>query len=206
MKVILLANWGLGLEIFQALEGHQEVDLCLVVTQFQENSADPWRNAVYDYAIRKNMRTITQADISFEDLAIEIVDNDIDLLVCHSFMRILPAEVLSKPKYKPGCINVHASLLPRYRGPSPTYWVLENGEKKTGLTCHYMDEGVDTGDIICQVEVPVFATDTIGAIIDRQKGIVKELIDESIKRLQDRAFHPFTQDHTIATYAPRPST
>ena len=117
-------------------------------------------------------------------------------------MKILPKEIFSAPKY--GSINIHPSLLPKHRGPSPIYWVLKNREKTTGLTCHYIDEGIDSGEIISQRKIAVESHDTVSSIIEKQKLIIEELVEESIKRLQGRTFKPMVQKEELASYAPKP--
>ena len=153
LRIILLANWGLGLEILKFLHFRNDIDIKLVVTQYKKESRDRWYNVVYDFALQHNYKVVVQESISFEKLREFIVAFNIDLLVCHGYMKILPEKVFSAPKL--GSINIHPSLLPKYRGPSPTYWVLKNREKTTGLTCHYIDEGVDTGNIIAQKEIVI---------------------------------------------------
>ena len=202
-KIILLANWGLGLEVLKTLDDMDNVDIAVVVTQYDARSTDPWKNSVYDYAAQCGYTTLVQKEVSFSKMRATIVSEGIDLLICHSFMRILPVGVLSAPKE--GSINIHASLLPKYRGPSPTYWVLQNREQETGLTCHYMDEGVDTGDIIHQAKVIVKPGDTVENVIDRQKEVVAELLHESLARLSDKNFQATVQDSSAATLAPKPS-
>jgi methionyl-tRNA formyltransferase len=117
-------------------------------------------------------------------------------------MRILPKSIISLPKY--GTVNIHPSLLPKYRGPSPTHWVLKNKEDRTGLTCHYMDEWLDTGGIIYQLEISVKSKDTFASILERQKMIIEELLLESITRILDHSFRPTPQASELASYAPRP--
>ncbi len=202
MKVILLANWGMGLEILKALHVLPDVNIFRVITRFNPNSADKWENAVYEFCCDYGYRTVIQEKISFEELRHLITDSETDLMIAHAFMRILPKEILILPKY--GVINIHPSLLPKYRGPSPTFWVLRNREKITGLTCHYMDEGIDTGDIIYQTEIPVKPDDTVASIIDRQKTVVRGLIIESLSRITSDEFRPTPQVSELASYAPKP--
>lgn len=76
-----------------------------------------------------------------------------DLIVVAGFRKILSPEIIQIPRL--GCVNVHASLLPKYRGPNPCYWVLKKGEKETGVSLHFIDEGIDTGDIIGQETIPI---------------------------------------------------
>jgi len=181
-----------------------DVEIALVVTQYQKGNLDQWFNAVYDYAVENGYRVIVQESASFEYLREMIIKSNIDLLISHAFMRILPKTLFSAPKY--GSINIHPSLLPKYRGPSPTEWVISKGEKVTGLTCHYIDEGIDTGDIIYQLDVPVEPNDTVGSIIERQKNIVAPLLAVSLSRVCDRNFKPVPQVSEFASYAPRLNT
>lgn len=90
---------------------------------------------------------------------------DIDLIVTCAYGQILPKEVLELPKY--GCVNVHASLLPKYRGSAPIQWVLFNSDKTTGVTIMYMDEGMDTGDIIEKAEINIEEADNVGTLHDK---------------------------------------
>lgn len=202
MNVILLANWGLGLEILKTLHELPAISIKKVVTGYEPATADPWRNAVYDFARQQDYPTFDQKELDWQELAGEIRSNDIDLLVVHAYMRKIPREAYAAPRL--GSINVHASLLPRHRGPAPTYWVLKNREQVTGLTCHYIGEDYDCGAIITQVTVPVLPEDDLASVIERQKLVVKELLSEALKRINDPNFKPALQDEALATYAPRP--
>ena len=187
--------------MLKSLHCMPEVEIALVVTQYQKESSDAWFNAVYVFAVDQGYKTIVQESISLDELKELILKLDIDLLISHAFMRILPRGLFSAPKY--GSINIHPSLLPKFRGPSPNQWVIRNREKVTGLTCHYIDEGIDTGDIIYQLDVPVKSGDDIEAIIERQKMIVDQIISESLSRVTDPQFKPIPQMSELATYAPR---
>jgi methionyl-tRNA formyltransferase len=202
LKVILMANWGLGVEILNVLHQHPKIDIAAVVTQFKAGSSDPWENALWYQSKRLGCLTISQDDISFFELSEMIQRLKARLLICHAYMRILPKSIISLPKY--GTVNIHPSLLPKYRGPSPTHWVLKNKEDRTGLTCHYMDEWLDTGGIIYQLEISVKSKDTFASILERQKMIIEELLLESITRILDHSFRPTPQASELASYAPRP--
>jgi len=202
MNIILIANWGLGLEILKVLHQMPDIHIAKVITKYDPASSEPWRNAVHHFSKQCGYETAHQDEISFADLKDEIMQHDIDLLIVHAFMKKIPRLVFTAPRY--GSINIHPSMLPRYRGPSPSYWVIRNREKSTGLTCHYLDDGLDTGNIINQVEIPVIPGDTVDAIINRQKKVVRDLMTESLQRICDRNFQPAMQDEALATYAPRP--
>ncbi|KAF0121118.1 MAG: methionyl-tRNA formyltransferase, partial [bacterium] len=117
-----------------------------------------------------------------------------------AFGRILPKEILKIPRL--GCINLHASLLPRYRGAAPINWVIINGEKVTGVTTMLMDEGLDTGEILLQQEVGVEEEDTAENLHDKLAKTGAELLIETLHRLEEGNITPVPQDHSKATMAP----
>lgn len=125
---------------------------------------------------------------------------DADVAVVVAYGKILPSEVLNAPRY--GCINIHASLLPKYRGAAPIQWSIINGDGKTGVTTMQMDEGVDTGDILLTSETVISADDDAGTLHDRLSLLGSELIIETLNRLQKGELNPIKQDEKLATYAP----
>lgn len=203
MHIALLANWGLGLEILKAVHGLPDTSISFVVTRHTNNSNDIWDNAVYDFSRACGLTTLCEDAGTVDTIMMELEKSKTDLLLAHAFMKLLPRRVFSLPRY--GSVNIHPSLLPKYRGPSPTYWVLKNREKETGLTSHYIDEGVDTGAIIAQRIIAVESTDSIAAIIEKQKKVVGALIAETLQKIRNDQFKPTPQDHARATYAPRPA-
>ena len=106
---------------------------------------------------------------------------DIDLIVTCAFGQILPREILELPKY--GAINVHASILPKYRGSAPIQWALLNGDKTTGVTIMYMDEGMDTGDIIISKEIPINDADNVGTLHDKLSILGKDTLENVLKSI-----------------------
>lgn len=105
-----------------------------------------------------------------------------DVIVVVAFGQILPKEVLELPKY--GCINVHASLLPKLRGAAPIQWAIINGEEKTGVTTMFMDVGLDTGDMLLKAETPISPEDTGGSLHDRLSGLGGPLLIETLNQLE----------------------
>jgi methionyl-tRNA formyltransferase len=124
-----------------------------------------------------------------------------DLVVVAAFGQILPGEILERPEL--GCINVHPSLLPKYRGAAPLNWSLICGEKTTGVTIMMMDAGVDTGDIILQEETPVAEGETCDGLHDRLAGMGANLLLNTIHQIEAGTATRTPQDHQQATYAPR---
>jgi len=123
-----------------------------------------------------------------------------DVIVVAAFGQILPPVVLRMPKY--GCINVHASLLPGYRGAAPIHRVIMNGEKETGITIMFMDEGLDTGDILLQESIPITDGDTAGTLHDRLARLGAGMLVKALDSLEQGTLNRTPQDHAKATYAP----
>ncbi len=123
-----------------------------------------------------------------------------DYLVVVAFGQILPRSILGIPKH--GAINVHASLLPRYRGPAPIQWAIMRGETVTGVTTILMDHGVDTGDMLLAAETPIGQADTAASLHDRLAEIGAEVLVKTLIGLGDGSVHPTAQNHALATYAP----
>jgi methionyl-tRNA formyltransferase len=106
-----------------------------------------------------------------------------DCIVVAAFGQILSKEILNIPEF--GCINVHASLLPQYRGAAPIHRAVLNGDKRTGITTMYMDEGLDTGDILLQAVIPIGENDSVGYLHDRLAKAGAELLMETLKLIYD---------------------
>ncbi len=123
-----------------------------------------------------------------------------DLMVVVAFGQILPRTLIDIPRY--GCVNVHASLLPLYRGAAPINWVLINGETQTGVTIMLLDEGMDTGDILLQEKIPITPIDTVATLHDRLAQSGALLLGKALDQLVSSGWSPKPQDHAQATYAP----
>ena len=143
---------------------------------------------VKEVAIKNNIEVFQPNKIK-EDY--EILKNlDIDLIVTCAFGQILPKEVLDLPKY--ASINVHASILPKYRGSAPIEYAIMNGDSKTGVTIMYMDEGMDTGDIIKISELPIYDNDTSGSIHEKLailgsttlESTLEDIFSGNVKRIK----------------------
>jgi len=130
----------------------------------------------------------------------KIIALDPDLFVVVAYGRILPGSFLSIPHL--GAINIHPSLLPKYRGPAPIQWAIINGEQETGVTTMWMDEGMDTGDILLSSKVPIGPDDTSGSLHRRLAEIGAQLLIETLTKLKSADFVGKPQDKSGATYAP----
>jgi len=128
--------------------------------------------------------------------------NDIapDLIVVTAYGQILPKEILDLPKY--GCINIHASLLPKYRGAAPINWVLLNGETETGVTSMQMSEGLDTGDMLIKKSTDIGKNETYEELYARLSAMGGEVLAETIAALEKGELHPEKQDDALSCYSP----
>ncbi|MDO9558735.1 MAG: methionyl-tRNA formyltransferase [Syntrophales bacterium] len=124
-----------------------------------------------------------------------------DLVVVVAFGQILPKEMLERPRL--GCINVHPSLLPRYRGAAPLNWTIIRGETHTGVTIMQMDEGMDSGDILLQEKTEIGPCETFGELHDRLAVRGAQLLAEAIGMIVTGEFRRIPQDHAAATFAPK---
>jgi len=203
INTLLLLNWGLGLEILRAVESNPNVYIAGVITRHEPENPDPWINAVAHYAAKSGIVIWNENTLQWDDIEELIRPMNVQLLLCHAFMRIIPKHIITLPSI--GIVNIHPSLLPRYRGPDPTYWVLHQGEPQTGLTSHFVAEKVDGGNIIAQQSIPLYKNDIRESVIERLKTIIPSLIDETFEKLLDPSFQPIAQDESQATYYPRPS-
>ena len=123
-----------------------------------------------------------------------------DIIVVVAYGKILPEALLSLPKY--GCVNGHASLLPRHRGASPIQWSIVSGDKVTGVTTMYMAKGIDTGDMLLKAETEIGRDETAGELHDRLSVIGAELMVKTLKGLEEGTITPEPQDESEATHAP----
>lgn len=123
-----------------------------------------------------------------------------DIIVVVAFGQLLPKNILEIPKM--GAVNVHASLLPRYRGSAPIQWAIINMEKETGVTIMNLDEGLDTGDILSMEATPIASLDTADSLHDRLTDIGANLLIRTLERLLKNDIVPTPQEHSASTYAP----
>jgi methionyl-tRNA formyltransferase len=123
-----------------------------------------------------------------------------DVAVVLAYGRILPSKVLAAPKH--GCMNLHASLLPHYRGAAPIQWAIMNGETETGISLMQMDEGLDTGDVYAMRRIPILPEDDGGSLSTKMADLAATVVREDLPRAVSGELSRVPQDSTAATYAP----
>ena len=123
-----------------------------------------------------------------------------DLIITAAYGQMIPQEVLDCPRL--GCINVHASLLPKYRGGAPVHYAILNGDEKTGVTIMYMVKKMDAGNIIYQKETPISNDETVGELYDRLSILGAEAIIEAMPAIIEGTNESIPQDESKVTYSP----
>ena len=151
---------------------------------------------VKEVAINNNIEVFQPSKIREDYGALN--ELDIDLIVTCAFGQILPKEVLDLPKC--GCVNVHASILPKYRGSAPIEYAIMNGDSETGVTIMYMDEGMDTGDIISISKLPIEANDTGGTIHNKLSLLGRDALESALENIFNKTCERIKQgsDFTLA--------
>ena len=155
---------------------------------------------VKELALQKGVFLLQPEKVEEEPFQEAVKDLKTDLFIVVAYGQILPKSLLVIPKH--GAVNVHGSLLPKYRGAAPIAWAVLNGEKKTGVTTMTMDEGMDTGDLLLQAEVPIGEEETTETLHDRLASLGAQMLMETLKKMKTGEIRPIPQDHSKATYAP----
>ncbi len=156
-------------------------------------------SAVKTWALTQQLPIYQPLNFKNEDTVAQLAALKPDLLVVIAYGLILPHNVLSLPRL--GCINVHASLLPRWRGASPIQQALLQGDQQTGVTIMQMDVGMDTGDKLAEVSCPILADDTAGSLQDKLAHLAMGPLLSTIDALARGQIKPQAQDNNLATYA-----
>lgn len=179
----------------------ENTNLLLVVTQ-PDKVVGRKREIVYSpvkkLALENNISIFQPIKIRLDYQ--KIIDLKPDLIITCAYGQIIPKELLACPKY--GAINVHASLLPKYRGSAPINWAIINGETKTGITLMYMDEHMDTGDIIAKVETDILNDETYGSLYHRLSLLGSNLLIENLDDIINNKVKRVKQEDKYATLAP----
>lgn len=155
---------------------------------------------VKETALQHNLAVMQPERIKSPEAVAGLVDLRPDVIVVVAFGQLLSPEILAIPPL--GCINVHASLLPQYRGAAPIHWAVIKGEVVSGVTTMYMDKGMDTGDMLLKAEIQIHPEATTGDIHDSLKVVGADLLSRSLTLLAAGSAPRTPQNHEVATYAP----
>lgn len=201
MKIIFMGTPDFAVGALQAIidAGHE---VTLVVTQPDREKGrgkEVQFTPVKECALAAGIEVFQPQKIKTEQAIAELKKHEADLFVVAAFGQILSQEILDMPKY--GCVNIHASLLPKYRGAAPIQWSILDGEKETGVTIMQMNAGLDTGDILMQKKIVIGDKETGESLFDRLAELGAEAIVEAIPLIEEGRLTPVSQDDSMSTYA-----
>ena len=201
MKVIFMGTPDFSVGTLEALveAGHEVV---LAVTQPDKpkgRGKEMQFTPVKECALKYNIPVYQPRRVREPECIEELRKYEADIMVVVAFGQILPKEILEMCEY--GCVNVHASLLPKYRGAAPIQWAIIDGEEVTGVTTMQMDEGLDTGDMLLKTEIPIDPKETGGSLHDKLSEAGAKLCIETLKALEERTVTPIPQGETTTAYA-----
>ncbi len=187
-----------------SLEVLKHYEIVAVVTQVDKPKGRGLKfslSPVKEWAIKHHMTVLQPYRLKNNNEFIERLKAlNPDYIIVASYGKILPAEILNLPKR--ASLNVHPSLLPKYRGAAPVPWTLINGEKETGVTIFEMDEGMDTGKILYQVKTEIGPEENARDLLNRLSYLGAEALDKTIKLMEEGKITPVPQNDSEATYAP----
>lgn len=202
MRVIFMGTPDFAVPSLQALLDRGD-DICAVFTQPDKPKGRGHKlqpPPVKELALRHSLPVLQPDTLRDEAVQESIAELEPDAIIVVAYGKLLPPKVLSVPRL--GCINVHGSLLPKYRGAAPIQWAVINGEKTTGVTTMFMAEGMDTGDMLLKSETEVGPEETSGELFDRLKLLGAKLLTETLDKLEQGELKAIPQDGTQATLAP----
>ena len=185
MKIVFMGTPDFAKESLEAVynAGHEILGVVTNPDKPKGRGMKMVASPVKDFATEKNLKIYQPLKVkNNEEFIKEIKELNPDVICVVAYGKILPKEILDIPRL--GCINVHASLLPKYRGAAPIQWAVLNGDKTTGITTMYMDIGMDTGDIILKKEVEIGEDETTGELWDRLSKIGGKLLVDTLKRVE----------------------
>jgi len=202
MKILFMGTPDFAATILKALSeaGHEITAVYTQPDKAKGRSGALVASPVKEYALSNNIKVYQPEKIKRPENVEELKAIEADVYVVAAYGQILSQEILDIPKY--GCINVHGSLLPKYRGAAPIQRAIADGETVTGVTIMQMDKGMDTGDILLQAEFPILDTDTEDSVYLKMADTGSEALLEVLKKVESGSINPVPQNNELATSAP----
>ncbi|MGP6147662.1 methionyl-tRNA formyltransferase [Jeotgalibaca sp. A122] len=201
-KIIFMGTPGFSVPILKALF-ESEYEVVAVVTQpdrpvGRKRTLTP--PPVKELALQYHVPVFQPEKISGSHEMTELINLEADLIVTAAYGQFLPTKLLNAPKYR--AINVHASLLPKYRGGAPVHYAIIEGEKETGVSIMYMEKKMDAGDVLAQRSIPIEAEDDVQSMFDKLSLLGRDLLMETLPNLFAGNIHPIPQDESKVTFSP----
>jgi methionyl-tRNA formyltransferase len=201
MNIVFMGTPEFALPTLKALH-HSSHSILAVITQPDKPKGRGQKlliSPIKQYALDSDLPILQPKTVNDPEIIESLNQNRPDAIIVVAFGQILSETFLKIPKQF--CINLHSSLLPKYRGAAPIHRAILNGDTKSGVTTMIMNKGMDTGDILLMQETPICETDTAQTLHDTLSEMGGALILETLKRLEENTLLPIQQDHSLATYA-----
>ena len=200
MKIVFMGTPDFAVGALEALvkAGHEVTAVVTQPDRQKGRSLEMSYSPVKECALRHNLPVFQPSKIKTQESVEILKQYEADLFVVAAFGQILSKEILEMPKY--GCVNIHASLLPKYRGAAPIQWAILNGDEVTGVTIMQMDEGLDTGDILTTKEVVISPEETGESLFDKLAVAGAKLLIETLPEIEKGTLTPKKQDESKASH------
>lgn len=194
MNILFMGGHELGAKTLEYLISNNVNIVGVVVSK----NGDDWYRGVDEVANKFNLDLYEEKNINDQSFLNKIKLLYLDLIVCVNFDQILKKDIINLPTM--GCINTHASLLPKYRGRAPLNWSMINGEQYSGVTVHFIDEGIDTGDIILQEKIKIDEDDYISDLLNKVKNTYPKIVLRAIQALESNTINLIKPDLSKGFY------
>ncbi|MGL5640543.1 MAG: methionyl-tRNA formyltransferase [Mycoplasmoidaceae bacterium] len=198
-KIIFCGTPKIGAEALRALFDINKYEILFVITQPDKlvgRKKEVIFSPVKNFCIEKNIKYFQPIKIS--DIQNEIIEANPDLILTCAYGQFINSQILEIPKYK--CINIHASLLPKYRGGAPIHWALINGEKETGISIMFMEKTMDSGNIIYMEKIKIDDNDNLGSLFTKMEKLAYKVVYEQINSLFNLNLVGEKQDESKVTF------
>ena len=197
MRTVVFAYHNMGVAGLEALARH-DYNISAVFTHEDDPDENCWFDSVKKWAVQKKIKVYTTEEINSSQWIEKIATINPDIIFSFYYRKLICREILDLPKI--GAFNLHGSFLPAYRGRCPVNWVIINGEKKTGVTLHYMIDKPDAGDIVGQKAVEIALSDTAKTLYDKLCMAAKELLNEVLPLIKSGRIPRQKQDLKAGSY------
>ena len=202
MKIIFMGTPDFSVPSLKSLIKSENHEICAVYCQPPRPAKRGQKlrlTPVHQEASNNNINVYTPLNFKNQDDINTFISHEADIAVVAAYGLLLPEEILNAPKY--GCINIHSSILPRWRGAAPINRAIIEGDKESGVTIMQMDKGLDTGDMLLTESLPISNDMNAQELHDKLSDIGADLLIDTLKQISENKTNPIKQDDSIATYA-----
>ena len=202
MKILFMGTTDFAVSCLDAMRqaGYEAEAVVTKVDKPKNRGMKLQFSAVKEYALQHDIPVYQPETLKTEEVQNALRAYGAELFVVVAYGKLLPKAVLDMPKR--GCINVHGSLLPKYRGAAPIQWSVLNGDREAGVSTMYLAEGMDSGDVIDMVSTPIGESESFGSVYERLKTLGGELLVKTLRSIADGTVRAVPQNEAEATYAP----